>query len=74
MISVARSIQQHQGYPGAIQEKIQIEVGPIWNNDDGIAKGREYERNNPGWRFTGNWQTTRPGEMSVIEVVRDTYY
>ena len=67
----------HGGMPmpgGMPQEKREVEVGPIWNNDDGQAKGKEYERNNPGWKFTGQWRTTIPGEMSVIEVVREQTY
>jgi hypothetical protein len=37
-------------------------------------KAKEYEAKNPGWKFTGVWRTTIPGQMSVIEVIRDPYY
>jgi len=51
-------------------EKREVEVGPIWNNDDAKMKAQHWLSQNPGWNFTGNWRTTDPGKMSVIEVVK----
>ena len=51
-----------------VPEKRLIEVGPIWNNDDAKVKAQAWVDHNPGWKFTGNWNTTDPGKMSVIEV------
>ena len=46
-----------------------FEVGPIWNDEDAPGKADAWLRKNPGWAWTGNWHTTIPGEMSVIQVV-----
>ena len=46
----------------------EVEMGPLWSNDDATEKAKAWEAGNPGWRFTGHWNTTIPGEMSVIHV------
>ena len=51
-----------------IPAKKEVEVGPSWNNDDAKAKAEQWISANPGWRFTGGWKTTIPGQMSVVEV------
>jgi hypothetical protein len=45
-------------------------MGPLWNNDDAVAKAKQWIEHNPGWIFTGEWKTTIPGQMSVILVKR----
>ena len=45
-----------------------VEVGPIWNNDDANTKAHNWVQNNPGWRYTGEWRTTKEGVMSTITV------
>ena len=58
-----------QQQPVAVQAiKQWIEVGPIWDNNDAHAKAGNWVASNPGWRFTGEWKTTIPNQMSVIEV------
>ena len=51
-------------------ERKDVEVGPIWNNDDASNKARSWVQNNPGWRYTGEWRTTIPGQMSTVTVER----
>jgi hypothetical protein len=41
-------------------EKKWIQMGPLWNNDDARQKAHDWEANNPGWRWTGEWRTTIP--------------
>ena len=45
----------------------QVEVGPIWNQEDAEAKCRRAADSSDG-RWTGQWRTTTPGEMSVCEI------
>ena len=47
-----------------------VEVGPIWNQQHAEQKAAEYIRNFPEFQWTGQWNTTRPGRMSVIQVQR----
>ena len=47
-----------------------VEVGPIWNQQHAKQKAAEYIRNFPEFQWTGQWKTTRPGRMSVIQVQR----
>lgn len=49
-----------------------VEVGPIWNHEHAKQKAEEYIREHPELRWTGQWATTVPGKMSVIQVVRRT--
>lgn len=54
---------------GELRE-LEIEAGPIWNNDHALARCPEVvdqwnEANGGAARWTGNWSTTVPGEMSV---------
>ena len=48
---------------------INVEVGPIWDRDNATTVAREYELEHPGTRWTGSWNTTIPGLMSVITFV-----
>ena len=45
-----------------------VEMGPLWNDQDAATKAHAWEEQNPGWKWTNNWQTTVPNVMSVIEV------
>jgi len=47
-----------------------VEVGPIRNQSHAEEVASEYIRNHPEFEWTGHWNTTRPGEMSVIQVRR----
>jgi hypothetical protein len=51
-------------------EKIDIEVGPIWNNDHAQTVGNDWIAKNPGYVWRGGWRTTKEGVMSVLEVYR----
>lgn len=51
-------------------EKIDIEVGPIWNNDHAQQLGKDWISKNSGYVWRGGWRTTVPGVMSVIEVYK----
>ena len=56
-------------------EKATFEVGPIWNNAEAAQKANAWiNRNRPGegWKFTGEWNTTVPGKMSVAVFTRPT--
>ena len=45
-----------------------IEMGPIWDNNDANEKAKIWVSQNPGWRYTGEWRTTVPNVMSTITV------
>ena len=45
-----------------------VEMGPLWNNDDATEKANIWVSQNPGWRYTGEWRTTIPNVMSTITV------
>lgn len=49
-------------------EAYDVEIGPIWNNDDAKVKAEAYVRANPWLVWTGHWTTTVLGRMSVISV------
>ena len=49
--------------------KWMIEVGPIWNQTDAELKCLR-AASQAGAQWTGQWKTTRPGQMSVCEVRR----
>ncbi len=44
-----------------------LEAGPIWNQFDAERKCPDVARR-AGAKWTGQWKTTRPGQMSVCEV------
>jgi phospholipase C len=44
-----------------------VEAGPIWNQDDANVKCPALAQQKGG-AWTGQWVTTRPGEMSVCEI------
>jgi hypothetical protein len=46
-----------------------VEAGPIWNQSDADQKCPKVARS-VGGKWTGQWKTTRPGQMSVCEVKR----
>ncbi|MDF7777105.1 mannan-binding lectin [Sphingomonas sp. AOB5] len=52
---------------GQREVKREIEVGPIWNQNDAVAKCNAKARELRG-EWTGGWWTTQPGRMSVCEV------
>ena len=45
-----------------------VEVGHIRNQSHAEEVAAEYIRNHPEFEWTGQWNTTRPGEMSTIEI------
>lgn len=47
-----------------------IEVGPIWNNDHAIQVANDWIAKNPGYVWRGDWRSTVPGVMSVIDVFK----
>jgi phospholipase C len=47
----------------------EVEVGPIWNQMDAERKCPQAARA-AGGTWTGDWRTTRPGQMSVCEIKR----
>ena len=47
---------------------MEVEVGPIWNQRHAEEVAAEYIQNHPDFEWTGHWNTTRPGQMSVIFV------
>ena len=48
-----------------------VEMGPLWDNNDAVEKARIWVSQNPGWRYTGEWRTTIPNVMSTITVEMD---
>ena len=46
-----------------------VEVGPIWNQMDAERKCPEAARK-AGGTWTGEWRTTRPGQMSECDIKR----
>ncbi|MEH1848040.1 MAG: mannan-binding lectin [Nostoc sp.] len=51
-----------------IQGGVNVEAGPIWNNDDAKVKCPAVAAA-VGGRWDGNWVTTVPGQMSVCNIV-----
>jgi len=47
-----------------------VEVGPIWNQSHAEEVAAEYIQSHPDFEWTGQWETTRPGEMSTIQIRR----
>ena len=45
-----------------------VEVGPLRNQSHAEEVAAEYIENHPEYEWTGQWNTTRPGEMSTIEI------
>jgi hypothetical protein len=46
-----------------------VDAGPIWNQFDADRKCPKVARD-VGGKWTGQWKTTRPGQMSVCEIKR----
>lgn len=46
-----------------------VDVGPIWNQADADRKCREAALSSGG-KWTGQWNTTRTGRMSVCEIMK----
>ena len=44
-----------------------VEAGPIWNQVDADRKCPQLAKS-AGGKWTGQWKTTRPGQMSVCEI------
>ena len=47
-----------------------VEVGPIWDQGHAEVVAAEYIQDHPEFEWTGHWNTTRPGEMSTIQIRR----
>ena len=47
---------------------MRVEVGLIWNKQHAKQVAAEYIQKNPQFMWTGQWNTTIPGHMSVIYV------
>lgn len=47
--------------------KVNIPAGPLWSNDEAQKLGPRIAAAHQG-RFTGQWTTVVPSEMSVVEV------
>ena len=54
---------------GGKQSSYDDEVGPIWNQEDYEKKALKYEEDDPNRQVTGQWRTTIPEKMSVINWV-----
>jgi len=54
----------------AVSNPQYVEVGPIWNQQHAEQVAADYVRNHPECEWTGHWNTTRPGAMSVLQVRR----
>lgn len=54
----------------AAKYKVNIPAGPLWSNDQAQKLGPAIAAAHFG-RFTGQWATIIPGQMSVIEVEFD---
>lgn len=44
-----------------------VEVGPIWSNNDFNGRKASFADTQPGWELSGQWWTTVPGKMSVVQ-------
>lgn len=44
-----------------------VEVGPIWSHQNYLQRQGEWTNAQPGWELTGQWWTTVPGSMSVVQ-------
>lgn len=62
-----------QQAPMVVPEKKWVEMGPLWSTADAEVKADEWVKKHPGWKWTGEWKTTIPNEMSVIEVTNQLY-
>jgi hypothetical protein len=47
---------------------VDVPIGPIWNQQDAELKARAFIRSHPYLRWTGSWNTTQSGKMSVITI------
>jgi len=47
---------------------VHVEVGPLWDQGHAEEVAAEFVSQNPGTEWTGQWWTTVPGEMSVIQI------
>ena len=47
--------------------KVDIPAGPIWNQDDANVKAPKVAAAHQG-KWTGQWNTVVPNEMSVVQV------
>lgn len=45
-----------------------VEVGPIWNQQHAVQVAHKYIDENHQYAWTGQWKSTVPGKMSVINV------
>merc|ERR1712193_103013 len=48
-----------------------VEVGPVWSQADYNKRKAEFEGKIPkGWKLTGQWNTTVPNKMSVVQATK----
>ena len=54
------------------EEKRTVEVGCIWNDDHAKQVAQDWLSKNPGYVWKGEYRTTVPGVMSVLDVYSKT--
>jgi hypothetical protein len=64
---LAEPAQARPASATAAKYKVTIPAGPLWSNDQAQKLGPAIAAAHFG-RFTGQWDTLIPGQMSVIEV------
>lgn len=68
IICAAAPILLFVGSPAAARHGVrEVEVGPIWNQMDAERKCPK-AASEAGGTWTGQWRTTRPGQMSVCDI------
>jgi hypothetical protein len=60
-------VHHHKGGTAMATFKIDIPAGPLWNNNEAQNLGPAIAAAHFG-RFTGQWNTVVPSEMSVVQV------
>ena len=62
--------QTNTGHNNTASNTQDVEVGPLQNQRHAEQVAADYVRNHPECEWTGHWNTTRPGVMSVIQIRR----
>eukprot|EP00092_Neocalanus_flemingeri_P065895 GFUD01080198.1.p1 GENE.GFUD01080198.1~~GFUD01080198.1.p1 ORF type:complete len:349 (-),score=71.15 GFUD01080198.1:44-1003(-) len=52
------------------QQVQDVEVGPIWNQSHAAQVALKYTQNHAEYEWTGQWNTTKAGKMSTIQIRR----
>eukprot|EP00092_Neocalanus_flemingeri_P065894 GFUD01080197.1.p1 GENE.GFUD01080197.1~~GFUD01080197.1.p1 ORF type:complete len:238 (-),score=48.14 GFUD01080197.1:61-774(-) len=52
------------------QQEQNVEVGPIWNQSHAAQVALKYTQNHAQYEWTGQWNTTKAGKMSTIQIRR----